>query len=526
MEVVTIATIEIGNIHSKLLDANISALVAVDTRLAVMTPNCNFSAAYKSGKWDGMTRFFSVATKKFPSGLLSQVAKALDKAGEAYTIKDTRTPLGYVLPDSITLHDPNGDITLRDYQYDSVKQGLEATRGVINVATNGGKTEIAAGIIKCILPKLPEGKKILFFTHSKEIFYQSHARLEKRLQIPVGLIGDGKWEEKPVTVVMIPTISQYLSVPKTLPKNAKRTKAEKEIASIGKSNPERVRELRDWITEFDKTEWEKIKANVKKTKTLFSSAVAFLADEVHHASSTTWYDVFMKLENCYYRFGLTGTVDQSDKINTNRLFGCTGRIISKISNQFLIDNGFSAKPTVNMIDTSIDEVFGDYRSAYEEGIIYNETRNNAFAAIISERAESGNQCLIIVNETSHGEEVLSILESLGIEAVFTHGDRSTKFRNESLEGFKNGDIRVLISTSILDEGVDVSGINCLFLMAGGKSMRQLLQRIGRGLRKKEDGSGVEVFDCLDLHSKYLAEHTLERYNTYKAEGFTVVKMEV
>jgi superfamily II DNA or RNA helicase len=68
---------------------------------------------------------------------------------------------------------------------------------------------------------------------------------------------------------------------------------------------------------------------------------------------------------------------------------------------------------------------------------------------------------------------------------------------------------VLIATTIFDEGVDVSGINCLFLAAGGKSMRQLLQRIGRGLRKKSDGSCIEVYDdVLDYHNEHLTRHTL------------------
>jgi superfamily II DNA or RNA helicase len=84
---------------------------------------------------------------------------------------------------------------------------------------------------------------------------------------------------------------------------------------------------------------------------------------------------------------------------------------------------------------------------------------------------------------------------------------------------------VLIATTIFDEGVDVSGINCLFLAGGGKSMRQLLQRIGRGLRKKADGSGIEVYDVLDYHNEHLARHTLERYKVYKSEGFDIIKLE-
>jgi len=519
-------TIEIGNVFSKLVDASPEAIRAVDAALAVPTPNYNFSAAYKSGKWDGMTRFYRVATNRFPSGLLMDVVRALRLIRETYEIRDTRIPMDADTLDSITLLDVGrGTITLRDYQLESVHKGLEATRGIINVATNGGKTEIACGIIKSVLPYLGDGKKIVFFTHAKEIFYQSQKRIQERLDIEVGLIGDEIWDEKPVTVVMIPTVGKYLTVPSTLPKNPKRTKLENDIKKIGKSNPDKAKELRDEISLIEKDDWARIKGNVKKTKALLASTVVFIADEVHHASSDTWYDIFMKLENCYYRFGLTGTVDESDAINLKRLYGCTGKIVTKISNQFLIDNGYSAKPTVYMLSGECEDIdYGDWRDAIEEGIIRNDVRNMAFLNKVRERADSGCQCLIIVNETTHGDEVVSILSSLGIESEFTHGQKSTKYRKEVLDQLKSGDLRVLVATSVLDEGVDVSGINCLFLMAGGKSMRQLLQRIGRGLRKKADGSGLEVYDFLDYHNKYLTEHTLERYETYKSEGFDIVRL--
>ena len=50
---------------------------------------------------------------------------------------------------------------------------------------------------------------------------------------------------------------------------------------------------------------------------------------------------------------------------------------------------------------------------------------------------------------------------------------------------KNNEIDVLISSAILDEGVDVSNINAVIYARGMKSTRKLLQGIGRGLRKKE-----------------------------------------
>jgi superfamily II DNA or RNA helicase len=373
-----------------------------------------------------------------------------------------------------------------------VWRGLQSTRGIINVATNGGKTEIACGIIQSILPKLKKDQTIAFFTHSKEIFTQSHKRIQERLGIPVGMIGNGKWDIKQVNVIMIPTVAKYLNS-KKIPKN------------IGKTNFEQ---------------------KCKDTAKLLKSIVAFLGDEVHHASSDTWYKLFMKLDNAYYRFGLTGTVDESDPINLKRLLGCTGKIVIKVSNDFLISEGHSAKPTIYMMELDTKNVDASYyMDARFEGIIYNEDRNNLIVSKIIERTESGKQSLIIVNETQHGDILYDLLQSCGVDCGFAHGERTLKYREEVLDRFKREDLQVLIATTIFDEGVDVSGINCLFLAAGGKSMRQLLQRIGRGLRKKADGSGIEVYDVLDYHNEHLARHTLERYNVYKSEGFDIIKLE-
>jgi len=80
----------------------------------------------------------------------------------------------------------------------------------------------------------------------------------------------------------------------------------------------------------------------------------------------------------------------------------------------------------------------------------------------------------------------------------------------------------LITSPILDEGVDVSRIHHLILASGRKSKIKLLQRIGRGLRKEEGKLDVELFDFYDDEIPMLKRHTLRRIEIYEAEGFGVV----
>lgn len=531
-------TLQIENIYTTVYNANQKQLNIIDEALSVQQEGHEFSNAYQAGMWDGKTRFFEKGRKRFPTGLLAEAVYPLKRAGYEVEIEDNRKIVEYTSQESITLkHEEKGTITLRDYQMNAVNRALEYTRGVINVATNGGKTEIAAGIIKMLLPKLKKGQRILFFTDSKEIFSQSYKRLNERLGMKVGKIGSGTWDEGQVTVVMIPTIRKYISMPRNMPSTPKKGKLNKEKDKLLKGAhlldgeakallTERVKQIQEEISEIEKNQRTKYKEMVAKTKKLMDSSIGFIADEVHHASSDTWYKLFMKLKNCYYRIGLTGTIDRSNKINVNRLYGTTGRVLCKVSNKELIDKGHSAKPIIYMmkIPKCYPIMSTDYRMVRNRGIISCEARNKLFVNKVVERVKSGKKCLIITMETAHGNIVTDMLKEKGVNYSFTYGDLPDAEREKALSDLREGNIDALVATSVLDEGVDVSNINCIFLMAGGKSMRQVLQRIGRGLRKKEDGSCVEVYDALDYHHAHLTNHTTLRYEIYKSEGFKVQKL--
>lgn len=515
------ATVHIGNVYSRISDISARGIKAVNAALCAITPGHQFTPLYKKGLWDGYTRFYRIQGNKFPTGLLTKVVKTLMTIGETCDIEDERVTMDADVPESISLfHEELGTITLRDYQHDAVVKAIEATRGIINIATNGGKTEVACGIIKCILPSLKKGQTIGFFTHSQEIFYQTHKRISERLGMEIGLIGDGVWDERQINLIMIPTVCRYLTEPVELPKTRKKTAL---LTKMKGADKDVQKELRKQITQIEEEERADYKDKVARTANMLGNMVTYIADEVHHASSASWYDLFMSLDKAFFRFGLTGTVDQADEINTNRLYGCTGKITTKISNQYLIDHGYSAKPTIFLIKYSTPRLpNGEYRDIYEAGIIHNDARNTAFVGQIVKRANSGSQCLIMVAETSHGEAVRGMIIDQGIEPLFIHGQKTSKYRANALDEFKKGQSSILIATTILDEGVDMSGINCLFLMGGGKSMKKLLQRIGRGVRKKADGSGVEVYDGVDEHNTMLKWHYKERCDTYKAEGFDIV----
>ena len=148
-------TIKIENVSSKIEHISSKLSNQLDTELSCPSPNYWFSPAFKNGRWDGKTHFYSTKTNTFPTGLLPMVIEFLKENEHEFKIIDNRTNNTFLLDsepiDEIIL---NNGKALRDYQIDAVNavaanllSSIKFQRGVINIATNGGKTTIAAAII-------------------------------------------------------------------------------------------------------------------------------------------------------------------------------------------------------------------------------------------------------------------------------------------------------------------------------------------------------------------------------------------
>ncbi len=431
-------------------------------------------------------------------------------------------------------------------------------------------TEIASGIIQQILPHLESGERIAFFTHSSSIFNQSIDRIEKRLGIKVGRLGNGKKDIRQVTFVMIPTLTASLKDPEvglklthkervikklakevvprfTMQKNHRKllniyiennrpkNKVEEDIKarledllySCG-TDSEVLMGLKGFNAEYEKIIEKKNKKLYDKNKQareFLSSVSVMIADEAHHTSSETWYNSLMSCENAMYRVALTGSIDKENKMLWQRMQGVFGQITARTSNETLITLGHSAKPTIKIFPikapTDIENV-DNYATAYEKGIVENDYRNLLIAKLAKMWYDKDKGVLIIVNRIEHGNRLSELLESLEVSHYFIHGDLDIDLREQQLQNMRDGKLKVMISTSIVDEGVDISGIDALILGAGGKSLRQTLQRVGRALRKKKQGENTcQVFDFKDMTHRFLLSHSDQRRQIYVDENFEI-----
>jgi superfamily II DNA or RNA helicase len=73
--------------------------------------------------------------------------------------------------------------------------------------------------------------------------------------------------------------------------------------------------------------------------------------------------------------------------------------------------------------------------------------------------------------------------------VITHQTKVTE-RSEILEGFKAGRYAAIVTSKVLNEGVDVPEANVAVVLSGSGSVREHVQRLGRILRKRDDKHAV------------------------------------
>jgi len=435
----------------------------------------------------------------FLTGLLPHVISELQKRSQPFVIAN---PDGGVVWQSSDLRKlADGDLSvlwshriegdgdlgrfrLRDYQEAAVEKAIRKMRGVIEMATGAGKTVVAAGIMKRL------GLPALYIVGSTKIAAQAFETF-RDAGFRVGQLGGGR--KRPHGDVVVSTIQSLVRLIKK-----------------GKAN-----ELLDRPVIF----W----------------------DEVHHLSAETW-TLSGRLSRAQYRFGMSGTPFRGDGFEFYEdiiLRGIAGERIVYIPSYFLRKRGYLADPYVAMVTIKSNPHArqfvwsNDWHRIYSFGIVKNDARNEAAMRIAQQLYEQGHKVLVIVQRIEHGDSLMCQLHGRGVTTEFLKGGDAVRYMNTDSvsERFEEWDTTrsfleredrwVRIASPVLDEGVDLPTITAIVILAGGRSPIKTIQRIGRGLRRKEGENVVLVFDFKDVFNPVLKRHSAQRRNWYARHRFNI-----
>ena len=132
------------------------------------------------------------------------------------------------------------------------------------------------------------------------------------------------------------------------------------------------------------------------------------------------------------------------------------------------------------------------------------------------------QALIFVNAKHHCEHLAEKLSKRGISAEVFHGDKGQGERSRVLDGFKAGEIEVLIATDIAARGLDIDKLPVVINFNLPRSPSDYMHRIGRSGRAGEVGLALSLIDHEDYnHFKVIEKKNKIRLEREQIEGFEV-----
>lgn len=146
------------------------------------------------------------------------------------------------------------------------------------------------------------------------------------------------------------------------------------------------------------------------------------------------------------------------------------------------------------LDISVIDEVPAKRLPIKNCVVGTGWRPNAYE-FIQREVLSGHQAYVIcplaeASEYAEGENVIDYCEALknvlppGIEAAFLHGKMRPEMKNKIMESFAANEIQVLVSTTVVEVGVNVPNATVMMIedaqRFGLAQLHQLRGRVGRG----------------------------------------------
>jgi ATP-dependent RNA helicase RhlE len=111
---------------------------------------------------------------------------------------------------------------------------------------------------------------------------------------------------------------------------------------------------------------------------------------------------------------------------------------------------------------------------------------------------------LVFSRTKHGaNRIAKILDRAGVKVAAIHGNKSQGARTRALEGFRAGELTVLVATDLAARGIDVDGITHVINYDLPNVPETYVHRIGRTARA--GAAGVALSFCQHDERPYLVD---------------------
>ena len=133
-----------------------------------------------------------------------------------------------------------------------------------------------------------------------------------------------------------------------------------------------------------------------------------------------------------------------------------------------------------------------------------ETLERADQAFREWERRRGSRTLAFCCSVTHADFMAQHFAHRGVKAVAVHSGPSSAPRQQSIEQLRAGELEVVFSVDVFNEGVDVPEVDTVLMLRPTDSPIVFLQQLGRGLRVTQGKEQLDVIDLIGNHRSFLA----------------------
>jgi superfamily II DNA or RNA helicase len=330
--------------------------------------------------------------------------------------------------------------TLFPFQEEAVENWIaHGMRGTVVIPTGGGKTFIGLETM------YRTGLSALVLVVTRELALQWAERIRRFLGVSPGMLGGGEKDVRDVTVAIYNSAVKYLN---------------------------------DLVGRF--------------------GLVVF--DEAHHVPAETFKEVALGLDSPF-RLALSATPEREDR-NEHLIYEAVGPPVYRASYRSMIEAGLVVPVEHYRIyvrmsreeASAYSSLPGDNAILLRNAAARSQRKIPVAVRIVAREVALGSKVLVFTQFIDQAEELHRRLREAGIAAELITSE--TGNREVALRRFSAGRSRVVVATTVLDEGVDVPDAEVAVVLSGTGSRRQMIQRVGRVVRAAPGKRAARVYEII------------------------------
>lgn len=461
---------KINEVYIKIL-CDPGLLHEISDNFTFYVPGYKHMPLYKNKVWDGKIKLVNTMTASTYAGLAHEIEKFAQERNYECTIED-------FIPDEFSLIEAiefikslNLPFTPREYQVKAFIHAIRHRRCVLLSPTASGKSLIIYMIV---------------------MYYNLK------------------------TLIIVPTTSLIKQLTKNFTEYGYTDSVHNIYSGQEKDNIEATVTISTWQSIY------------KMPKEWFSQFEVVIGDECHHFKAKSLTDIMTKLTSCQYRFGFTGTLDdtQTHQMMLQGLFGQVNTVqtTSELIKQDAVSDLMIKCILLNYSDDIKKEVITyDYHGEID-WLVTNPNRNNFIKNLTLSLKD--NTLLLFQFVEKQGKELYDIIRKATDRQVFyVAGSVDAAEREEIRKKVQNSkDSIIVASFGTFSTGIDIPSLSNVVFCSPSKSKIRILQSIGRGIRKHEDKAMATIYDIADDLSwkkkqNTTLRHFIERVELYNSQNF-------